>query len=44
VAAAGENGSTPADGEPAAEAATNGGEPASDEYVPMSEWLDDLDA
>ena len=44
VAAQGENGSTPADGEPAAEAATNGGEPASDEYVPMSEWLDDLDA
>jgi hypothetical protein len=27
-----------------AQTATNGGEPASDEYVPMSEWLDDLDA
>ena len=23
---------------------TNGGEPAPDDYVPMSEWLDDLDA
>ena len=44
AAAAGENGSTPADAEPAAEASTNGGEPASDDYVPMSEWLDDLDA
>ena len=22
----------------------NGAEPAADEYVPMSEWLDDLDA
>ena len=30
--------------EPAAEPVTNGGEPASDDYVPMSEWLDDLDA
>ena len=26
------------------EASTNGGEPAADDYVPMSEWLDDLDA
>ena len=30
--------------EPQAEASTNGGEPAGDDYVPMSEWLDDLDA
>jgi ribonuclease G len=30
--------------EPAAEPVTNGGEPAPDDYVPMSEWLDDLDA
>jgi ribonuclease G len=29
---------------PEAESTTNGGEPASDDYVPMSEWLDDLDA
>ena len=28
----------------AAETSTNGGEPAGDDYVPMSEWLDDLDA
>ena len=26
------------------EASGNGAEPAADEYVPMSEWLDDLDA
>ncbi len=26
------------------EAAGNGSEPATDDYVPMSEWLDDLDA
>ena len=26
------------------EASANGGEPAADDYVPMSEWLDDLDA
>jgi hypothetical protein len=26
------------------EASGNGAEPAPDEYVPMSEWLDDLDA
>jgi hypothetical protein len=26
------------------EASGNGAEPATDEYVPMSEWLDDLDA
>ena len=30
--------------EPQAEASTNGGDPAADDYVPMSEWLDDLDA
>ncbi len=46
VAAAGsENGTEPA--EPAkasAEASGNGAEPPADEYVPMSEWLDDLDA
>ena len=29
--------------EPPEEPSTNGGEPAADEYVPMSEWLDDLD-
>ena len=34
----------PSSGRAAGEAATNGGEPAADEYVPMSEWLDDLDA
>ena len=28
----------------APEASGNGAEPTSDEYVPMSEWLDDLDA
>ena len=51
AAAASENGSEPAaepesqpEAQPRAEASTNGGEPASDEYVPMSEWLDDLDA
>ncbi len=38
-----ENGAEPAAQEPRIEAATNGSEPASDEYVPMSEWLDDLD-
>ena len=26
------------------EASGNGAEPATDDYVPMSEWLDDLDA
>jgi ribonuclease G len=26
------------------ETSANGGEPATDDYVPMSEWLDDLDA
>jgi ribonuclease G len=30
--------------EPQPEPSENGGEPSSDEYVPMSEWLDDLDA
>ena len=46
AAVAGENGAEPAEhaSEPQAEASANGGEPASDEYVPMSEWLDDLDA
>ena len=50
AAAASENGAEPepepepAPAEPQAEASTNGGEPASDDYVPMSEWLDDLDA
>ena len=44
--AAGDNGAEPAAEAPAAEAeaSTNGGEPAGDDYVPMSEWLDDLDA
>ena len=44
-AAGSENGAEPV--EPAkasAEASGNGAEPAADEYVPMSEWLDDLDA
>ena len=49
--ALGENGAQPP-GEPAEQqeatepvvAAENGGERKSDEYVPMSEWLDDLDA
>ena len=46
AAAAGDNGAEPAAEAPAAaaETSTNGGEPAGDEYVPMSEWLDDLDA
>ena len=26
------------------ESSGNGAEPATDDYVPMSEWLDDLDA
>jgi ribonuclease G len=48
-----ENGIEPADeADPVAEevapapvaAAENGAEPASDDYVPMSEWLEDLDA
>jgi ribonuclease G len=48
-ASAADNGGEPAEPverTPAAEveASTNGGEPASDDYVPMSEWLDDLDA
>ncbi len=30
--------------EPPAEESGNGAEPATDDYVPMSEWLDDLDA
>ena len=44
--AAPDNGAEPTTGaaEPQAEASTNGGEPVADEYVPMSEWLDDLDA
>ena len=36
------NPSRPAD--PPAETSGNGAEPATDDYVPMSEWLDDLDA
>ncbi len=46
AAAAAENGGEPAaeTPEPQAEASTNGGDPAADDYVPMSEWLDDLDA
>ena len=43
---AGENGAEAAP-EPSAEErepSGNGAEPATDEYVPMSEWLDDLDA
>ena len=46
VATAAENGAEPAAAtpEPQAEASTNGGDPAADDYVPMSEWLDDLDA
>ncbi|MEO5575082.1 MAG: Rne/Rng family ribonuclease [Gaiellaceae bacterium] len=39
-----ENGSDPTADESPAEPATIGAEPTSDEYVPMSEWLDDLDA
>jgi ribonuclease G len=44
VAATSENGAEP-DSAPSreAEAAGNGAEPATDDYVPMSEWLDDLD-
>ena len=44
--AAPDNGAEPTTeaAEPQAEASTNGGEPVTDEYVPMSEWLDDLDA
>ena len=46
AATAAENGAAPAaeTPEPQAEASTNGGDPAADDYVPMSEWLDDLDA
>jgi len=47
AATAAENGGEPAAEaapEPQAEASTNGGDPAADDYVPMSEWLDDLDA
>ena len=47
AATAAENGAEPAaEAAPAAAAETsaNGGEPAGDDYVPMSEWLDDLDA
>ena len=47
-----ENGAEPAvEAEPAPRGrrgarrgAENGAEPATDDYVPMSEWLDDLDA
>jgi len=46
-----ENGAEPVSDEPVAEAvpapaaaADNGAEPANDDYVPMSEWLEDLDA
>ncbi len=43
---AADNGAEPAAEarEPQPEASANGGEPATDDYVPMSEWLDDLDA
>jgi ribonuclease G len=44
---ASENGAEGAAEEPVIEepeASGNGAEPATDEYVPMSEWLDDLDA
>ncbi len=46
AAAAAENGAEPAAEaqEQQVEASTNGGDPAADDYVPMSEWLDDLDA
>ena len=47
AATAAENGGEPAAEaapEPQAEGSTNGGDPAADDYVPMSEWLDDLDA
>jgi ribonuclease G len=45
VAAVSENGAQPAaPSEASAEPSGNGAEPATDEYVPMSEWLDDLDA
>ena len=46
AATAAENGGEPAaeTPEPQVEASTNGGDPAADDYVPMSEWLDDLDA
>jgi DNA polymerase-3 subunit delta' len=43
-AAAAENGAEPAASAAEPQTSSNGGEPASDEYVPMSEWLDDLDA
>ena len=41
---ASENGAEPAPVAVESEASGNGAEPAADEYVPMSEWLDDLDA
>jgi ribonuclease E len=44
VAAGGENGAEPAAPEASGEPSGNGAEPKPDEYVPMSEWLDDLDA
>jgi ribonuclease G len=46
AAATADNGAEPAAeaAERQPEASTNGGEPATDDYVPMSEWLDDLDA
>ena len=47
AAVASENGAEPPDepvGTAEPEAAGNGFEPATDDYVPMSEWLDDLDA
>jgi ribonuclease G len=44
AAAAAENGAEPAASAAEAETSANGGEPPSDDYVPMSEWLDDLDA
>ena len=44
-AAASENGAEPAAASKAsADGSGNGAEPATDDYVPMSEWLDDLDA
>ena len=43
-AAVADNGAEPAAAAPEPETSTNGGEPVSDDYVPMSEWLDDLDA
>ena len=40
-----ENGAEPAGApEAVADSAGNGAEPATDDYVPMSEWLEDLDA